>query len=78
MNPHDRLGSADFKSAVSADFTIRAMGRYLHRIVFALRNAARYFPEYTARYISRLRMMLCTYSRVSVYGIDSTHSGMSL
>ena len=24
MNPHDRLGSADFKSAVSADFTIRA------------------------------------------------------
>ena len=24
MNPHDRFGSADFKSAVSADFTIRA------------------------------------------------------
>ena len=24
LNPHDRLGSADFKSAVSADFTIRA------------------------------------------------------
>jgi hypothetical protein len=26
LNPHDRLGSADFKSAVSADFTIRAVG----------------------------------------------------
>ncbi len=25
MNPHDRLRSADFKSAVSADFTIRAL-----------------------------------------------------
>src|SRR5260370_40582937 len=25
LNPHDRLRSADFKSAVSADFTIRAM-----------------------------------------------------
>ncbi len=24
MNPHDPCGSADFKSAVSADFTIRA------------------------------------------------------
>jgi hypothetical protein len=24
LNPHDRLRSADFKSAVSADFTIRA------------------------------------------------------
>ena len=24
MNPHDPFGSADFKSAVSADFTIRA------------------------------------------------------
>jgi hypothetical protein len=24
LNPHDRLWSADFKSAVSADFTIRA------------------------------------------------------
>jgi hypothetical protein len=24
LNPHDRFGSADFKSAVSADFTIRA------------------------------------------------------
>jgi hypothetical protein len=27
LNPHDRLGSADFKSAVSADFTIRALRR---------------------------------------------------
>ena len=27
MNPHDRLRSADFKSAVSADFTIRAIPR---------------------------------------------------
>ena len=26
LNPHDRLRSADFKSAVSADFTIRAFG----------------------------------------------------
>jgi len=25
LNPHDRLRSADFKSAVSADFTIRAV-----------------------------------------------------
>jgi hypothetical protein len=24
LNPHDRLRSADFKSAVSADFTIQA------------------------------------------------------
>ena len=24
LNPHDHFGSADFKSAVSADFTIRA------------------------------------------------------
>jgi hypothetical protein len=27
LNPHDRLGSADFKSAVSADFTIRAFAK---------------------------------------------------
>jgi hypothetical protein len=27
LNPHDRLRSADFKSAVSADFTIRAFGQ---------------------------------------------------
>jgi hypothetical protein len=27
LNPHDRLWSADFKSAVSADFTIRAERR---------------------------------------------------
>ncbi len=27
------------------------------------------------RYISRLRRIACTYSRVSVYGIDSTNSG---
>gem|GEM_PF-3675521 len=29
MNPHDLLGSADFKSAVSADFTIRACAALL-------------------------------------------------
>ena len=27
LNPHDRFGSADFKSAVSADFTIRAQNK---------------------------------------------------
>jgi hypothetical protein len=68
----------DFKSAVSADFTIRAMNRYSPSYRVCTAEAAGYFPEYTSRYISRLRMMLCTYSRVSVYGIDSTHSGMSL
>ena len=29
LNPHDRLRSADFKSAVSADFTIRAFDRFV-------------------------------------------------
>ena len=35
MNPHDRLRSADFKSAVSADFTIRAgvvQGKIYHLV----------------------------------------------
>ena len=32
MNPHDRLRSADFKSAVSADFTIRAVASPFYRI----------------------------------------------
>ncbi len=31
LNPHDRLRSADFKSAVSADFTIRALAASLRR-----------------------------------------------
>ncbi len=33
MNPHDRLRSADFKSAVSADFTIRALIPFLSYLV---------------------------------------------
>lgn len=35
LNPHDRLGSADFKSAVSADFTIRATDALDYRIAFS-------------------------------------------
>jgi hypothetical protein len=33
LNPHDRLRSADFKSAVSADFTIRALHAILNQQV---------------------------------------------
>jgi hypothetical protein len=32
LNPHDRLRSADFKSAVSADFTIRACEKKITRL----------------------------------------------
>ena len=35
MNPHDRFWSADFKSAVSADFTIRAMECLLRSFAWA-------------------------------------------
>src|SRR5216683_5479610 len=37
-----------------------------------------YLAGYRALYICRFRRIACTYSRVSVYGIDSTNSGMSL
>jgi hypothetical protein len=74
LNPHDHFGSADFKSAVSADFTIRATLGRPHLALEMLDRATSmlshqkplYFPEYNARYISRLRMIACTYSRVSV------------
>jgi hypothetical protein len=45
LNPHDRLRSADFKSAVSADFTIRATNALAYRIAFSGRS----FADGTAR-----------------------------
>ena len=60
MNPHDRLRSADFKSAVSADFTIRAGGITFNivphiQIARAPCRLSAYRTGYNERYISRLR-----------------------
>src|SRR5438270_508478 len=38
------------------------------------RSAVSIFPEYSNRYKVALRMMACTYSRVSLNGMDSTNS----
>ena len=51
MNPHDRLGSADFKSAVSADFTIRAIGALAYRIAFSGRSHAHGTAMYRSTYL---------------------------
>jgi hypothetical protein len=49
LTPHDRLGSADFKSAVSADFTIRAGARlvrcHLYLIAWDKRRRNRMIEE---------------------------------
>ncbi len=48
LNPHAAFAAADFKSAVSADFTIRASLSMLPQT---------YLGAYNARYISRLRII---------------------
>ena len=49
LNPHDRLRSADFKSAVSADFTIRAGSEECRFLILTHQPGFHRFRNYSAQ-----------------------------
>jgi hypothetical protein len=57
LNPHDRLGSADFKSAVSADFTIRASSILIDALLI-LHTPPKWNKERSATKVSNVNLFM--------------------